>query len=204
MPNLTKEQVLLSESFTPGMNDVILGRGRKCYAHAGNLKLVDIVQSKLNAYSEAESKKSKSEIIFSIVVQIREHSPEGGFVKHDEATGRYYEVGNHLAREKVSQAFRDALSMKYKSSTPAKSYKRKRDRFYKRNFYNAGNGRWSPRQPFALNVKSKPICLENNGNCYTSSIDPVVWDMPSLYQDFPFPTYMNHRSIFLLSPSKYW
>jgi hypothetical protein len=66
----------------------------------------------------------KTLIICQIVNQVRKNSPNGGFVKKDPLTGRYYEVGDFLAREKTSQAFRDALHDQYKSSNAAKKKRR--------------------------------------------------------------------------------
>lgn len=62
------------------------------------------------------------------MVQIREASPEGGFVKFDSDKGQWFEVGDRIAREKVSQTFRDALNDRYKSSTTSKTLKRRQER----------------------------------------------------------------------------
>lgn len=74
----------------------------------------------LKAYKSATSKPEKGYILSVIVEKVR---TKGGFIKMDTKTGQWYDVGDFLAREKVSQAFRDALSDKYKSST---AYKKKR------------------------------------------------------------------------------
>jgi hypothetical protein len=119
----------LPASFVPGKKDVIVGRGKVCYKHSGNQRLARIVTSVLQAYSSAGStKKAKSELIKNIVVQIRESSPEGGFVKYDSGSSKWYEVGDRIAREKVSQTFRDALNDQYKSSTTSKTLKRRQER----------------------------------------------------------------------------
>ena len=206
MASLNDDQVLLSESFTPGINDVILGRGRKCYSHPGNKKLADMVKLMLAPYSIADTKKAKSEIIFNIVIQVREQSKEGGgFVKLDESTGRYYEVGNHLAREKVSQTFRDALSVKYKSSTSAKSYRRKQERLCKRihsststAFVNAG---WPTPQSLPFVTESTTLDLTNLANF--GSLDPLVGQVPYLYHNFPFPFSLNNPNM-LFSTHNEW
>ena len=62
------------------------------------------------------------------MVQIRDGSPEGGFVKFDSEKGQWFEVGDRIAREKVSQTFRDALNDRYKSSTTSKTLKRRQER----------------------------------------------------------------------------
>ena len=103
-----------------------------CYKHRGNLRLNGIVQSVLSVYSDPEStKKSKSDLIKSIMQRVRDGSPEGGFVKHESESGRWFEVGNRIAREKVSQTFRDALNDKYRSSTTSKTLKRRQERINK-------------------------------------------------------------------------
>ena len=107
------------------------GRGKVCYMHPGNKHLAQMVQSTLSAYFSAESKKGKSELIRSITAKIRGSTPDGGFVKFDNSAGKWFEVGDAIAREKVSQIFRDALNDKYKSSTASKTLKRKQERISK-------------------------------------------------------------------------
>lgn len=119
----------LAADFTPGDNDVIVGRGKVCYQHNGNLHLNKIVASVIVVYSDPDStKKSKSDLIKSLMQQVRENSPQGGFVKFDSETGRWFEVGDRIAREKVSQCFRDALNDQYRSSTTSKTLKRRQER----------------------------------------------------------------------------
>lgn len=108
---------------------MIVGRGKVCYKHSGNAHLVKIVKSVINVYAtQKATKKSKTELIKSIVSQVRESSPDGGFVKFDVKGGKWYEVGDNVAREKVSQTFRDALTDQYKSSTTSKTLKRRQER----------------------------------------------------------------------------
>ncbi|CAB9512606.1 Nitrilase family, member 2 [Seminavis robusta] len=126
-PNKNDKQAMvpLHLDFVPGPNDVICGRGKKCYAHTGNERFRQIVQSYLDRYQAAASRPEKSEILSSIVSQVRESSPDGGFVKQDATTNQWFEVGDFLAREKTSQAFRDALAEHYRSSKKAKHEKRR-------------------------------------------------------------------------------
>jgi hypothetical protein len=63
--------------------------------------------------------------VSSVVEWFRKASPNGGFVK--EMNGVWYEVGDHLAREKVGQALRDRLHGQYKSSTKAKRRRWKKE-----------------------------------------------------------------------------
>ena len=123
------EATMLDSNFTPGEKDVLVARGKVCYRHSGNQRLSKLVKSVLSTYSDPKvSKKGKTELIQSIVASIRESSPDGGFVKFDETTGRWYEVGNKLAREKVSQTFRDCLTDNYRSSTTSKTLRRRQQR----------------------------------------------------------------------------
>jgi hypothetical protein len=115
---------LLPSDFSPGKDDVICGRGKKCYSHIGNERFRVRVSGMLNTYNAARSKVDKSAVLSDVVEQVRSASPNGGFVKLDVDTGRWYEVGDFLAREKTSQAFRDALHPHYKSSTLNKKRRR--------------------------------------------------------------------------------
>ncbi|CAB9515453.1 Nitrilase family, member 2 [Seminavis robusta] len=122
-------ETILPAGFTPGDKDVMVGRGKVCYKHAGNRRLTEIVRSALGTYSASgATKKSKSELIKSIMSQIRDESPDGGFIKFDNESGRWFIVADRIAREKVSQTFRDALNDRYKSSTTSKTLKRRQQR----------------------------------------------------------------------------
>jgi hypothetical protein len=153
---LSHSVTLLPEGFTPGDDDVICGRGKKCYSHIGNERFRQKVSAVLNAYSQAKSKLDKSNVLSSVVDQVRHASPDGGFIKQTD-DGRWADVGDFLARvseynwffpsyleqqqhtafltvsilsipqEKTSQAFRDALHEQYKSSTLAKKKRRQRE-----------------------------------------------------------------------------
>lgn len=95
----------------------------------GNQRLRLIVDTFVERYANSTSRQDKSDILSTIVNTVRGSSPHGGFVKEDTTTGRWFEVGDFLAREKVSQAFRDALSHSYRSSKKFKHEKRrKRDK----------------------------------------------------------------------------
>ena len=53
-------------------------------------------------------------MVTTIVDAIRDSrtSEQGGFVRKDVASGRWYEVGDKTAREKVGHALRDAIKFK--------------------------------------------------------------------------------------------
>ncbi|CAB9514988.1 Nitrilase family, member 2 [Seminavis robusta] len=125
-----REMTILPKDFEPSDTDVVIGRGKRARTHGGNQRLRGLIEFMIPEYSAAGSNKDeKSYIIKEIVTQIRKSSPDGGFVKFDKSKNRWYEVGDFLAREKISQTFRDAMGDSYSSSNP---YKRKRRSFEKK------------------------------------------------------------------------
>lgn len=121
--NSKSEMTRLSANFSPGRFDVICARGKKALQHVGNVNFRRMIESNLEPYSRANTKPLKSALVTSIVNAVRQASPEGGFVK--EVDGAWYEVGDHIAREKIGQSFRDALHTQYRSSTRAKLIRKK-------------------------------------------------------------------------------
>ena len=122
----TSNMTPLPDDFEPGPDDVICGRGKKCYNHIGNERFRRRVLTFLEEYSRAKSKLDKSGVLSKVVYEVRQNSPKGGFVKQD-ANGVWFEVGDFLAREKTSQAFRDALHDRYKSSNLSKKKRRQEE-----------------------------------------------------------------------------
>ena len=63
-----------------------------------------------------KSKHERSTVVTVIVDAVRESSPQryGGFVRKDLVTGRWYEVGDKIAREKVGHALREAIKLRNK------------------------------------------------------------------------------------------
>lgn len=119
MQNSTPPRHYLPEWYKPSENDVLCGRGPECYHYIGNERFRELVDRFLPFYKVAETKTKKSKIIWTLVNRIRKLSPDGGFIKKDRTTGVYYEVGDFLAREKTSQAFRDAISHESRQSGKA-------------------------------------------------------------------------------------
>ena len=113
----------LSDSFSPGPYDVICShRGKKAKCHAGNIYFQQMVERQSERYSKAEGKLGKTLIVSEIIDTIRGKSPGGGFVKQEN--GKWYEVGDWSAREKVSQSLRDLLHGHYRSSASSKKRRR--------------------------------------------------------------------------------
>lgn len=123
LKSLHEGSSVLPSDFSPGEYDVICARGNIAKSHSGNVFYQSIIEDTAPRYGSSEGKLSKSIIVSAIIDTIRRLSPRGGFVK--PAGGKWIEIGNQNAREKVSQALRDQLHSQYRSS--ASSKRRKKD-----------------------------------------------------------------------------
>jgi hypothetical protein len=112
----------LSDSFSAGSYDVIFSRGKKAKSHAGNIFFQSIVEKSAEKYAKAEGRLGKSIIVSEIIDTVRRQSPNGGFVKQDR--GKWFEVGDWSARERVGQSLRDLLHGQYRSSASSKKRRR--------------------------------------------------------------------------------
>ena len=100
---------------------VICGRGKDCFNWIGNRRFRVLVEMNLEKYSNTMTKSEKTSIVKEIVETIR--SAGGSFVKFEK--GEWYEVGDAAAREKVGALFRDCLHDQYRSSSKAKTARRR-------------------------------------------------------------------------------
>mmetsp|Transcript_23254 Transcript_23254/g.34333 ORF Transcript_23254/g.34333 Transcript_23254/m.34333 type:complete len:343 (-) Transcript_23254:1490-2518(-) len=98
-----------SEEIQPHENDVLMGRGGKNNQHVGNEKLRGFARLESENYRIA-SKKGKSNISRELVKKVRKLDPSGRFLKKNNLTGGWEDVGDDIAREKSSQVLRDAVS----------------------------------------------------------------------------------------------
>ena len=111
----------LPSDFQPNCYSVICGRGGACFNSIGNRRFRVIVTMFLQQYSAANTKLAKSKIVTQIIGMIQ--SAGGGFVKYEK--GRWYEVSDGMAREKVGALFRDCLHTQYRSAAKSKLARRK-------------------------------------------------------------------------------
>mmetsp|Transcript_19821 Transcript_19821/g.48700 ORF Transcript_19821/g.48700 Transcript_19821/m.48700 type:complete len:280 (+) Transcript_19821:303-1142(+) len=122
-PRVRESTTELPEDFVPQPYTVHIGRGKVCSETTGNRRLKVIVDSFLQEYRKATTKIEKSVIVSKIVDIIHDACPTGAFVKFQG--GKWWEVGDYAAREKVGSMLRDSLSEKYRSSSKAKLARRK-------------------------------------------------------------------------------
>ena len=96
---------------TPGVNDVLCGRGNFIHLHPGNAKFRQLVEKHKRVYLSARFKKEKRFIAESIVSEIRNLHPPGRFLsrstKHkNKKKSCWVDVGDEKARDKTLQALR--------------------------------------------------------------------------------------------------
>jgi len=119
-----KSSRMLPETFQPTTYTVVIGKSKASKEAIGNQHLRALAHSFLPRYSDARTKSEKSDTVSAIVKIVKSSCPLGAFVKRDDDTGRYYEVPDATAREKVGYIMRDLLHDKYKSSSASKSARR--------------------------------------------------------------------------------
>lgn len=84
-------------------NDVLSGRGGGTNVHPGNRYFRDLINRNRRAYLKAK-KNDKPAISRAIVKAVRERG--GRFLKREEGSSEWFEIGDNMAREKTSQALR--------------------------------------------------------------------------------------------------
>ena len=115
---------LLEVDFQPSPYSVICGRGKICFDALGNRRLKVTASLFMHQYSEG-NKVQKSEILSNIIDITKASCPlgRGAFIRFID--GRWWEVDNNTARDKVGCVLRDCLHDKYRSSSKSKIAKRK-------------------------------------------------------------------------------
>lgn len=99
----------------PAPDDVLLGRGKACYGHTGNLRFRSLVFEMAKIYDHAGFA-GKQKVSANIVETIR--SRKGRFLVKDDGFG-WVEVDNDTAEKKVSHAFRTLRRSKLRKQSVA-------------------------------------------------------------------------------------
>ncbi|KAL7578173.1 hypothetical protein ACA910_012609 [Epithemia clementina (nom. ined.)] len=90
----------------PHDHDVLYGRGGGTNHHPGNKRYRKMVEDKKLDYVNSK-RLDKPLVALEIIKAWREQEPPGRFLKLDEKTGMWFDVGDKKAREKTSQALRE-------------------------------------------------------------------------------------------------
>ena len=93
-------------AITPRDEDVLFGRGGKTNHHPGNKRLREIVTSYKSIYRQAK-KVDKPKVAKLIVGALRAASPPSRFLRVNDTTNQWEDVGDRRASEKVSQSLRE-------------------------------------------------------------------------------------------------
>jgi len=90
----------------PHPHDVMFGRGGGTNHHPGNKRYRQMVEDRKVDYINSK-RLDKPLVALDIIKTWRAQSPPGRFLKIDEKTGLWFDVGDKKAREKTSQALRE-------------------------------------------------------------------------------------------------
>lgn len=90
----------------PHKNDVLYGRGGGTNHHPGNKRYRLMVERRKADYVNSK-RLDKPLVALEIIKVWREQEPPGRFLKMDDNTGLWSDVGDKKAREKTSQALRE-------------------------------------------------------------------------------------------------
>jgi len=90
----------------PHLNDVLYGRGGGTNHHQGNKRYRKMVEDRKVEYVACK-RLDKPLVALSIIREWRGQKPPGRFLKMDDNTGLWNDVGDKKAREKTSQALRE-------------------------------------------------------------------------------------------------
>ncbi|GKY97084.1 hypothetical protein MPSEU_000666900 [Mayamaea pseudoterrestris] len=101
-----QEQQPLHGILHPHDNDVLSGRGNFVNYHAGNENFRSLVRKHKVAYV-ACPKPQKGKFSKMIVDEVRALHPPGRFLKQDEVTKLWYDIGDKKAMDKTRQALRE-------------------------------------------------------------------------------------------------
>jgi hypothetical protein len=184
----------LREGFQPGPRDVICSRGTDCFNNPGNRIFRTKLSEHLQTYSQASNKMSKGIIVSAIIDEIRDEG--GAFVRQDLATGRWFEVGDRLAREKTGQALRSALRKSFLSAGKAAVRKCDSPTSMKSSESTASQ----PSPPRSLNMFGAELSLTDSVR--TANASPIWLQLPTTLNALSVP--YRHRGSVQLSSSRTW
>lgn len=96
----------LSDIKDPHQNDVLYGRGGGTNHHPGNKRYRKLVDARKVDYVNSK-RLDKPLVALEIIKTWRSQKPPGRFLKLEESTSLWHDVGDKKAREKTSQALRE-------------------------------------------------------------------------------------------------
>jgi len=94
-------------SYVPGDKDVVCGRGKRNWNHLGNINFRNVIRTNVQRYLDSPTKNDKTLVVISIVDEIR---GQGGRFLKEDMHGRWYDIGDAQARDKVGHSLRDQVT----------------------------------------------------------------------------------------------
>lgn len=152
----------LEPGFEPTQIDIICARGRRAYNHEGNQAFRKVLEQNLDKYKSATTKQQKTIVVNALLDEIKEKSQ---FVRK-LTDGKWIQVPEHVAKEKIGQGFRDLLHTQYRSSTKSKVKLRRERRKRQRSEDHKGHGATDALETF------EPLPLDDS----TASTDSLIYD----------------------------
>lgn len=128
-----------SSTHYPSDIDICCGRGKGNWSHRGNHFFKQIIKQNAQRYSEARSRNDKTIVINRVIELMKQRGAR--FLKRDEASGEWLDIGEEQAREKTGHAMRDHLSKVAKRSRNSAS--------------NDSNGKCQPKTADGSEAESK-------------------------------------------------
>ena len=101
----------LTDIAEPGINDCLFGRGGGTNHHPGNKRYRKIVEDRKETYLTSK-RLDKPLVAMDIITEWRGQDPPGRFLKQNDITKLWDDVGDKKAREKTSQALREKTPVK--------------------------------------------------------------------------------------------
>lgn len=95
----------------PNENDVVCVRGKRPSSFIGNRRFSIIIDLHKENYRSSTKKEEKTRLAMSVIRTIERCSPKGRFLKKDSKGEIITQMSEQKARQAVTQAFRDALSI---------------------------------------------------------------------------------------------
>lgn len=101
--HVTKSELEERNGTTPGPCDVLLGRGRRVQAHAGNQAFRKILEGHMLQHRSCP-RKDRVALLLEILTAVKLNG--GRFLQRNGNAGQWVEVDNSIAHKKVGQALR--------------------------------------------------------------------------------------------------
>lgn len=114
----------------PHPNDVLYGRGGGTNHHPGNKRYRKLVEGRKVDYVNSK-RLDKPLVALEIIKGWRSQTPPGRFLKINEKTGLWHDVGDKKAREKTSQALREKAPLLRKQQEEQKKEKETKEKMFK-------------------------------------------------------------------------